>query len=71
MNKTVIKVSDLHCQNCVKHVYNALIAISGVKQVEVDLVSKYINVISDENVAIANLLLEIKVAGYTPELIKE
>lgn len=37
---TTLKISGMTCQNCVKHVTEALSAVPGVKDVQVDLATE-------------------------------
>ena len=37
---TTLKISGMTCQNCVKHVTEALSAVPGVKTVQVDLATE-------------------------------
>ena len=38
--KTILKIEGMSCENCVKHVKEALEAVAGVKSVEVSLNDK-------------------------------
>lgn len=65
--KTTLKISGMSCQNCVRHVTEALKSVKGVTEVAVDLVS------GDAKVEHANgstdLLIEaVTEAGYEAEV---
>ena len=61
----VIEVGGMVCQNCVKHVNEALRQVPGVETVEVNLDKKQAQVIFDSGAAsVAQLMQAVNGAGY-------
>ena len=65
--KITLKISGMSCQNCVRHVTEALKSVNGVTDVEVDLVSgdakvEYAEVPTDL------LIKAVAEAGYEAEV---
>lgn len=65
MNKKVIKIDGMMCENCVKHVDNALNAIDDVKKVDVSLDQKQATISSDVEISDEKIKEAISDAGYT------
>lgn len=63
MNQTII-VSGMTCGHCVNSVTEELSKISGVKKVEVDLVSGKVDIETNEEIAKIKIEEAIKEAGY-------
>lgn len=62
-NETVLKVDGMTCAHCVKHVSEALRAVPGVRDVEVQLEAGRARVRHD-GASIASLLAAVEDAGY-------
>ncbi|MBN2001033.1 permease [candidate division KSB1 bacterium] len=67
--KTVYKVSDMTCNNCVAHVTNALKSIKGIEFVSADLSKKNIFIQHEDHVTSKQMENAIRDAGYTPEAV--
>ena len=65
MKKTMI-VDGMMCQNCVRHVKNALEGVDGVISVNVDLDSKSAEIEMSQEIADEVLFNVVKEEGYTP-----
>ncbi len=63
--KKVMIVEGMSCAHCQKHVREALLAVTGVEQVEVDLESKTATVTTNEQVSDADLRRAVEEADYT------
>lgn len=64
LNKMIVKVDGMMCENCAKHVSKALISIAGIENVDIDLVNKealvdYFGSINEKEISDA-----INEAGY-------
>lgn len=59
-----VYINGMSCQNCVSHVKEALLSLTGVKTVEVDLAGKYATVELTETVADDQIKLVIEDEGY-------
>ncbi len=58
-------VSGMGCDACVKHVQNAVSALSGIKKCEVDLESETLTVDYDEDtVSFEDIKEAVEEAGY-------
>ena len=64
LNKMIVKVDGMSCQNCAKHVTEALEAVAGIKQVNVDLENKEANVEFFGSVDENEISKAISEAGY-------
>lgn len=65
MKKTMI-VDGMMCQNCVRHVKNALEGVDGVISANVDLDSKSAEIEMSQKIADEVLFNAVKEEGYTP-----
>lgn len=65
MKKTMI-VDGMMCQNCVRHVKNALEGVDGVISANVDLNSKSAEIEMSQEIADEVLFNAVKEEGYTP-----
>lgn len=65
MKKTMI-VDGMMCQNCVRHVKNALEGVDGVISANVDLDSKSAEIEMSQEIADEVLFNAVKEEGYTP-----
>ncbi|WP_276881547.1 heavy metal translocating P-type ATPase [Anaerococcus tetradius] len=64
LNKMIVKVDGMMCENCAKHVSKALISIAGIENVDIDLANKealvdYFGSINEKEISDA-----INEAGY-------
>ncbi|WP_105300523.1 heavy metal translocating P-type ATPase [Anaerococcus marasmi] len=64
LNKMIVKVDGMSCQNCAKHVTEALESVAGVKEVNVDLDNKEANVEFFGSVDENEISKAISEAGY-------
>ena len=62
--KKYIYITGMVCQNCAKHVTEALKAVDGVNKVKVDLMRGQAEVIVDDSVNDETLLKTVVDAGY-------
>lgn len=62
--RQTISVTGMTCQNCVRHVHEALAALPGVRSAEVDLASNSATLESDREVPRAELSAALDEAGY-------
>lgn len=62
--QTILKIGGMSCDNCVKHVTNAILEVPGVKQVKVSLEDNTAIVIHDEDVTIDMLKVAVDDIGY-------
>lgn len=71
MNK-VLSVEGMMCNNCRKHVENALAAVAGVESVAVDLEKKEASVKIKSDAAVTDdaLIAAVKDAGYEVTAVK-
>lgn len=63
MNQT-INVTGMTCQNCVRHVSQALGALPGVRSVSVDLQSASAEIETDREITASELRAALDDAGY-------
>jgi copper ion binding protein len=59
-----INVTGMTCQNCVRHVSQALGALPGVRSVSVDLQSASAQLESDREIPLTELRAALDEAGY-------
>jgi copper chaperone CopZ len=59
-----LRVEGMTCENCAKHVRNALLAIDGVREAKVDLAAHTVAVESARLVAREEFAAAIDRAGY-------
>jgi copper chaperone CopZ len=64
MQEQTIRVDGMSCQNCVKHVNEALSAVPGVEQVEVSLENANAIIKSKDGIDIEVLRTALDEAGY-------
>lgn len=62
--QTILKIGGMSCDNCVKHVTNAILEVPGVKQVKVSLKDNTAIVIHNEDVTIDMLKVAVDDIGY-------
>jgi copper chaperone len=58
-------VSGMHCQHCVSSVSEEVSAVRGVTEVEVDLDSGQLIVISDAEIPFSSIAAAVDEAGYS------
>ena len=64
LNKMIVKVDGMSCENCAKHVTEALESVAGIKEVNVDLENKKANVEFFGSVDENEISKAISEAGY-------
>ena len=64
MTTTRIHVDGMTCQNCVRHVTEAIAGVSGVSSVSVDLDSATATVDTDGALDLAAVTAAVEDAGY-------
>lgn len=69
MTKT-LTINSMMCMHCVKHIDDALKAVSGVTDVKVDLETKTATVTADNAISEETLINAVKAAGYEVDEIK-
>lgn len=62
--ETTLNITGMSCGSCVRHVSEALRALDGVTQVEVELRTGAVRVRHDAGTAIASLIDAVAKAGY-------
>jgi copper chaperone CopZ len=65
MTTTVLHIDGMSCQNCVRHVTEALAAVDGVQSVTVSLEQKTATVTSAEPLSVSAATLAVADAGYS------
>ncbi len=65
MTSTVLHIEGMSCQNCVRHVTEALSAVAGVQSVTVSLEQKTAELVSAAAPSSELLRQAIEEAGYT------
>ena len=69
--ENVIRVEGMMCENCVKHVKEALSKVPGITGVEIDLKKKKVSYSTNEPVNLDDVYNAVKNAGYEPSEYKE
>ncbi len=64
MTTTTINVPSMSCQHCVKSIHDTVKGISGVESVNVDLDTKMVTVLHDDQVSKSILISAIEDQGY-------
>ena len=69
MSETIFYISDLHCENCIEKIRQAVGHLSGVEDIQIDLNEKLLKIVgeTDPN-KMAQILQDI---GYTTALLPE
>ncbi|MBN2413332.1 permease [candidate division KSB1 bacterium] len=62
--ETDLLVPGMTCNNCVNHVKNALINLSGINNVNIDLKSKNVKIIHKNNITKDQMVLAVENSGY-------
>ena len=62
--ETILHIEGMSCNNCVRHVKEALEGVAGVKSAEVNLKKKSAAVKHEDNVNLAILTAAVEEAGY-------
>lgn len=60
-----LNISGMSCAHCVNAVIKALMAVAGVKEVQVDLAGGTAQVTTDTQITEATLKAAVEEAGYT------
>lgn len=69
MSKLLIKVENMSCQHCVKSIHDAVVGITGVKEVKIDLKTKLVQIDYDEKFISQFILIEkIEDQGFNIQL---
>lgn len=66
-----IKVDGMMCNNCVKHVKEALVKVEGISNVEIDLKKKKVDISMEKEIADEVINEALKDAGYEASEYKE
>ena len=61
---TILSVPEISCQHCVNAITKEVSRLQGVRNVQVDLATKRVNVDASEQVSPAQLVEAINEAGY-------
>lgn len=64
MNETTLRVQGMTCGRCVRHVEDALTAIAGVHEVDVDLAKHQATIWHDTGLASDTFERAVTEAGY-------
>lgn len=62
---TIVEVEGMRCENCAKHVTNALKEIKQVKDVKVNLEEKTVSITSSETIDESLIKEKIESQGYS------
>jgi copper chaperone CopZ len=62
---TELRVEGMNCENCVRHVREALEKINGVERVDLDLATSQATIEHEDGVAADRLVIAIEDEGYT------
>ena len=65
MATTVLQIDGMTCQNCVRHVTEALTGLDGVRSVTVSLEDKTATVTSTDTLSLSLATAAVEDAGYT------
>ena len=68
MTVTTINVSDMHCASCSNKIRNALQQFTGIEELQFNPVRRQVFVTHDDAVSSSNLLEQIELAGFHPQL---
>ncbi|MDW8059437.1 MAG: heavy metal-associated domain-containing protein [Thermomicrobium sp.] len=60
----IYRVPEVSCQHCVQAISEELRAIPGIREVEVDLVTKTVRVVAEDDVPDTRIREGIEAAGY-------
>jgi copper chaperone CopZ len=64
MTETTIRVRGMTCENCARHVSDALKAIAGVREVRVDLAQARATIVAEREPTREELARALDDAGY-------
>ena len=65
----IFHISDLHCDNCIEKIRQAVGYLSGVEDIQIDLNEKLLKIVGETDpIEMAQILQDI---GYTPVLFPE
>ena len=69
MEEIIFHVSDLHCDNCIEKIRQAVGHLSGLEDIQIDLNEKLLKIVGETDpLEIAQILQDI---GYSPVLFSE
>ena len=68
MKEIRLIIPDMSCGHCVAAVQRALETLEGVETAEVSLDTKMANIRAIQELAVADLVLAVRAAGYSPEV---
>jgi copper chaperone CopZ len=61
----LIRIEGMHCHKCERSLQNALVALEGVHEVEVDFASAQASVLFDrDQISVKQLMDAVEAAGY-------
>lgn len=70
MEEIQLKVPDMSCGHCIGAIQRAMETIDGVTEVEASLETKVVVIRSDRPLNEEEVLVSVRGAGYTPQLIR-
>ncbi|MEK9165623.1 MAG: cation transporter, partial [Patescibacteria group bacterium] len=70
MQKTILKISGMHCASCEKLIEMELSGVNGVKSAKIDSALGQGEVLAEKKVSDALLLEAVKTAGYQAEIMR-
>jgi len=62
--QTDLIVPGMTCNNCVNHVKNALVNLSGIENVAIDLKTKNVTIVHNNNITKNQMVLVVEKSGY-------
>ena len=65
MRAVRLSVPDMKCGGCVATVNDALVAVSGVEEVHVDLETKVAQVVAPQSVTTSDLTRVVEASGFS------
>ena len=64
MAEIIFHISDLHCEDCIEKIRQAVEHLSGVEDIQIDLNEKLLKIVGETDpIEMAQILQDI---GYTP-----
>ena len=69
MAEIIFHISDLHCENCIEKIRQAVGHLSGLEDIQIDLNEKLLKIVGETDpIEMTQILQDI---GYTPALFSE
>ncbi len=62
--KKIVEIDGMHCEHCAQRVTNALLEISGVKKVKVNLKKKKADIVTDNELLLDEVSKKISSIGF-------